>query len=475
MNTRTQRDYTKFIKKKARIVAPCGFEPEAMSARLFDYQRDLVTWACRRGRAALFADTGLGKSGMQLAWADQVARKTGRPVIVLAPLAVAAQTVREAAAFGIDGVRQVREASEIGDARIVVTNYERLEKFDCSIFGGVVIDESSILKDYTSKTKQLVIDSFSATPYRLACTATPAPNDTTELGNHAEFLGICSRVEMLAEYFTHDGGETQTWRLKGHAKNAFWKWICSWAAVLRSPEDLGYDGSAHKLPALDHFEHIVTDDTGFARDRGLLFATDALTLDDQRKARRASLAKRVEVAAKLVAAEPDESWILWCELNDEADALTAAIEGAVNIQGSDDPDKKAERMLAFSDGKIRVLVTKPSIAGWGLNWQHCARVGFVGIGHSFEAYYQAIRRCWRFGQKRPVHAHIISSDVEGAVLANLKRKQSDALAMAASMSEHTRSYVQSSVRGSVRETNAYNPKKPISIPTWLVSDFEVQS
>jgi len=475
MNTRSQKQYTQFIKKKGAVAVPTGFEPNELPARLFDYQRDLVVWACRRGRAALFADTGLGKSGMQLAWADQVARHTGKPVIIFAPLAVAAQTVREASAFGIYGVKQVREAGEIGDARIVVTNYERLERFDPSMFSGVVLDESSILKHHDAKTRAAITEAFARTPYRLACTATPAPNDVTELGNHAEFLGICSRVEMLSEYFTHDGGETQVWRLKGHARTAFWRWVCSWAAVLRSPEDLGYDGSSHVLPALNHHEHIVTDETGFARERGLLFATDAMSLDDQRKARKASLAKRVEVAAQLVASEPDESWILWCELNDEADALTRAIPGAVNIQGSDDPEIKAKRMLEFTDGTIRILVTKPSIAGWGLNFQCCARVAFVGVGNSFESYYQAIRRCWRFGQSRPVEAHIISSDVEGAVLANLKRKQSDALSMSVSMAEHTRAYVQSAIRGSVRDTNAYNPKTKIVVPGWLVSDFEVLS
>lgn len=459
--------YQEYLARKLRISQPTGFEPGPLPERLFDFQRDLVAWACRRGRAALFASTGLGKSGMQLSWADQVAKHTGKPVLILCPLAVAAQTTAEAVAFGIPGVAHVR--SQTTD-RIQVTNYELLHKFDPSIYGGVVIDESSLLKHHDAKTRAIITAAFSKTPFRLACTATPAPNDVAELGNHAEFLGVCSRVEMLAEYFTHDGGETQVWRLKGHAREAFWKWVCAWAAVVRDPSDLGYDASSHALPELRTHEHIVSDESGFALQRGLLFATDAFTLDDQRKARRATLARRVEVAAQLVAANPDEHWLLWCELNDEGDALERAIPGSVQIAGSDTPEEKEDRMLRFVSGDIKILISKSSICGFGLNFQCCANMAFVGVGNSFESYYQAVRRCWRFGQKRPVNVHVISSDVENAVLANLKRKQADALAMTESMAAYTASYVRAQVRGLQRETNAYNPTVKMTVPAWLRSE-----
>lgn len=463
----SKREYSAFIKGKAKVAPSAGFACGDLPATLFSYQRDLVRWACRRGRAALFADTGLGKSRMQVAWASQVHAHTASPVLILAPLAVAEQTRREGAAIGVD-ITHLHNGDE-HIAGVCVVNYERLHRVDVSRFSGVVLDESSILKHHDSKTRGALIESFRNTPYRLACTATPAPNDLEELGNHCEFLGICSRIEMLAEFFCHDGGETQTWRLKGHARDAFWRWLCSWAAVIRKPSDLGDDDSKHVLPPLRVHEHMVEDASGFAHAQGVLF-TESLGLSQARAAGKATLEARVRKTAELVAGEPSEPWLIWCETNTESSMLASAISGAVEIVGSDKAEAKEQALDGFTSGRIRVLVTKPSIAGFGLNFQHCARMAFVGLSYSFESYYQAVRRCWRFGQSRAVDAHIITSDIEGSVLATIKRKQSQAIEVAEQMSVYTREHVQREVRGAIRETNTYNPMKTMTLPSWLRSE-----
>jgi DNA modification methylase/superfamily II DNA or RNA helicase len=425
-------DYATFLGTKRLAVEAAGFDlAEPLPAWLFDFQRDIVRWALKLGRAAIFANTGLGKTPMQLAWAREVCNHTGGDVLILAPLAVAQQTTREGAKFGIP-VTLCRDADDVRPG-INVANYERLHLFDLSRFAGVVLDESSILKAYDGATRTAIIEGFAATPYKLACTATPAPNDHMELGNHAEFLGTMSRVEMLAMFFVHDGGSTQEWRLKGHARDDFWRWVCSWAVMLRKPSDLGYQDGAFNLPPLSMKPQVIED---WTPQEGKLFAVEALTLTDRRDARRRSMGARVEACAALANADSAEPWIIWCDLNAESQALVKAIPGAVEITGSDDPDTKAARMMAFADGDIRVLVTKPSIAGWGMNWQHCARVAFVGLSDSWEAYYQAIRRCWRFGQAREVECHVITSTAEGAVVANIERKERDAAAMAGEMVRH---------------------------------------
>lgn len=461
-------DYNGFIESKLSRVPPTGLTGNVeLPAGLFDFQSALVRWALRRGRAAIFADTGLGKSRMQLAWADAVHRATGHDVLILAPLAVAAQTVGEGAEIGV-AVKQCRDGSEV-EPGITITNYDRLHRFDTSRFGAVVLDESSVIKHHTSKTLALLLDAFAQTPFKLCATATPAPNDWTELGTHAEFLGICSQVEMLSEYFLHDGGDTQTWRLKGHARHAFWQWVASWAALVRSPEDLGFDGSRYELPALHVSQHITKSTGHDAAATGMLFALEANTLSERRAARRNSLEGRVAECAAMVNAD-GEPWIVWCDLNAEGDALKAAIPGAVEIRGSDDPDVKEKRLIDFAEGRIRVLVTKASIAGFGLNWQHCARMAFVGVTDSWEAYYQAVRRCWRFGQKREVNVHIFSSDLEGAVVSNLQRKERDAKAMADSLSAETHDAVMQEATGSIRNSNPYSPARTAQIPAWLVSE-----
>lgn len=457
--------YAEFLDAKSHKSIACGFEPPELGAHLFPFQRDIVRWALRKGRAAIFADTGLGKTASQLEWAHRVAAHTGGKVLILAPLAVAAQTVREGGRCGIM-VTHCREPDDVRDG-ISITNYDRVHKFDAAAFVGVVLDEGSIIKSFNSKTLAVLLESFARTPYRLIATATPSPNDYTELGNHAEFLGICTRTEMLAEYFVHDSGDTQTWRLKGHARAEFWKWVASWAALVRRPSDLGYDDTGYILPPLRVHEHTVQSSDETLREMGVLFASEAGSLTERRGARKASIGGRVEKCAAAVLAEPDESWVIWCELNDEGKALRQAIPGSVEISGADDSDVKERRLTDFAEGRIRVLISKVSIAGFGLNWQFAARMAFVGVNDSFESYYQAVRREWRFGQKREVHVHIFSSDAEGAVVANLKRKERDAVRMADELSQETLAAVQSEVKGSKRTVNAYAAAKPMARPTWL--------
>jgi superfamily II DNA or RNA helicase len=453
--------YEDFLANKGRSSPSKGIACEDLDYGMFPHQVDLTRWALRRGRAAIFADTGLGKSRMQIAWADRVHKETGRSVLILAPLAVAEQTIEEGQRIDVP-ITHVRDESDVR-VGINITNYERLHRFDTSRFSGVVLDESSIIKHQSSKTFQQLICAFTETPFRLCATATPAPNDWTELGNHAEFLGICSRVEMLSEFFVHDAGETQVWRLKKHARAEFWRWVSSWGAMVKSPTDLMHDGSLFELPPLEMHQHVV--ESSGPLD-GVLFESEAQTLMERRAARRRSLEARVRECAKIVN-ESRDTWIIWCDLNVEGDALTAAIHGAIQVSGSDDENEKTERMLAFAHGKFRVLVSKPSICGFGMNFQVANCQAFVGVTDSFESYYQAIRRSWRFGQRRPVHVHVFSSPAEGAVVANLKRKEIDAMKMADEVRQATLASVRESVLGSSRQTNAYAASAPMSIPCFL--------
>ena len=417
-------NYSDFVAGKRITCAPAGIDPTMpISPALYDWQADIVRWALRRGRACIFAECGLGKTLMQLEWARHV---PGR-VLILAPLAVSGQTVDEGARFGLEG-RYLR--ADDGEPGIVVTNYEMIEHFDPANFSGVVLDESSILKAHDGKTRTRIIESFAATPYRLACTATPAPNDHIELGNHAEFVGAMTRAEMLAMFFVHDGGLVQNWRLKGHARESFWTWMASWAVMIKSPADLGYDGSTFVLPELRTHNHVLD----LAKPLpGHLFADTAKTLNDQRAAARASLSERVAKAAALVN-DSDEPWIVWCNLNAEQDALETAFgDLALSVRGSDSLDHKESSIAAWMHGERPVLISKVSIFGFGMNLQHCAKVAFVGLSHSWEAYYQAIRRCWRFGQKRPVDVHVIVSDAELEILRNIDRKEREAAIMTQEM------------------------------------------
>lgn len=438
--------YDEFIASKSITDPATGLaKVPRLNGKLFDFQRDIVSWSLRRGRAAIFADCGMGKTPMQLEYARHV---TG-DVLILAPLAVASQTVREGEKFGVR-VGYARQASEISE-RITITNYEMLDRFDPSRFAGVVLDESSILKAYDGKTRTQIIESFAKTPFRLACTATPAPNDFMELGNHAEFLGVMSRTEMLSMFFVHDGGETQQWRLKGHAESEFWKWLASWAVCIRKPSDLGYEDGDFVLPEIVMHQVTVKVDEPTS---GFLFPVEAQTLQERLKARRDTIAERVADCAA-VANSTDEPFLIWCNLNEESAQIKAAVRGAVEVKGADSPEHKEKAMLGFSAGEIRALVTKPSIAGFGMNWQHCSNMAFVGLSDSYEQFYQAVRRCWRFGQKKPVNVYVITAETEGAVVANIKRKEADAMRMAENMVAHMKDLNSAAVRGVVREKATY--------------------
>lgn len=454
--------YEDFLAHKAQVDPPTGLSdlPDLPDA-LFDFQADIVRWALRRGRSALFAGTGLGKTLMALSWADAIVRATGHNVLILTPLAVAAQFIREADKFGISA-KQARKQSEVASG-VTVTNYEKLEHFDLSSFGGVVLDESSILKAYDGKTRTMLIEACQQIPFRLAATATPAPNDFMELGNHAEFLGVMSYTDMLAMFFTHDGGETQKWRLKGHAEGAFWRWMCSWSVMLRHPRDLGYDVAGFDLPPLNQQQHTV--DVEYKPNGDTLFPLEARTMQERIKARKDTVQERVDMAAALT--PDDKPFVWWCNLNGESEALAKAIPGAVEVRGSDSEAEKERKLIAFSNGETRVLITKPKICGFGMNWQHCADTGFVGLNDSFEQVYQAIRRFWRFGQTKPVNVHFIAAETEGAVVANIRRKEADAERMAKAMVSHMADLSSQVVRGATRDRPDYQPTQSVIIPEWL--------
>lgn len=433
-------DYSSFIGAKRLKAENHGIEPESLNPNLFDWQAAVVRWALRKGRACLFEDCGLGKTIQQLAWAEQIPG----PVLILTPLAVAEQTAEEARRFGIEA-NVSRDGSVRG--QITITNYQQMHRFDIGQFAGLVLDESSILKSQDGKTRKAIVESANRVPYRLACTATPAPNDHVELGNHAEFVGAMTVGEMLARFFVHDAAKTQDWRLKGHAVADFWAWVASWALMIRTPADIGFDGSAFQLPKLTTRIHRV--ETGI-RAEGELFALPVRSLNDQRSARRQTISDRVARVAEMVNADA-EPWVVWCELNDEGDALTDSIDGAVQVAGSDDEDERRANMLGFAHGSPRVLVTKPKIAGFGMNWQHCNRMAFVGLSHSWEQFYQAVRRSWRFGQTRDVEVHIISTDVEEEILRNIQKKQAAADEMAAEMVSHMRDTMIEEISGESAE------------------------
>ncbi|MBB2819023.1 UNVERIFIED_ORG: hypothetical protein GGD59_002268 [Rhizobium esperanzae] len=638
--------YAAFLAGKAILDPPTGLAeiPELPSV-LFPFQRDIVTWALKRGRAALFAGTGLGKSLMELSWGQAVNAATQGDILHFAPLAVAAQMVREAEKFGIPA-RHVRSQSDVGPG-INITNYQKIEHFNLDRFAGVILDESSILKSESGHYRNELVEACHGIPFRLAATATPAPNDFMELGNHAEFLGIMSYSDMLATFFTHDGGETQKWRLKGHAENDFWRWMASWAVMLRKPSDLGYDDGAYQLPALHQIHHTVT----MPVDTADLVGGRASTLQERIKARRDSVLERIEAAAYIVIgnngdelaacgslntqsganselrtiqnieqretlretdrsqknerntcgtiasksrrsssellssrkpstnadgsgtlptsnsaktpkqlpeseihllSETDdcarssvsdpknttrcsqsrvadaqfaesamqtaegtdytsttamtpaqfeassavpatsdwensktasvgsieqsntysravsEPWLIWCQLNSEQEALEKAFAGqCISVRGSMTEDQKEAGILAWLRGDRPIMISKPSIMGFGLNFQHCHQMVFVGLNDSFEQVYQAIRRCWRFGQQNEVTAHFIAAETEGAVVANLKRKEADADRMAAAMVLHTANITKQAINAQAREKASYDPKIPMQIPTWL--------
>lgn len=445
-------DYDDFVAGKALIDESSGFEPlddvSYSGLPLKDFQQAITKWALRRGRAAIFANTGLGKTAMQVTWAQRVVDETGLPVLIAAPLCVAKQTVSEAAKFGVD-VEYWRDHPP-KPSKVYVTNYEMLDNFDPAGFVGIVLDESSILKNRDGKTRRKIISDWSVCPYRLSCTATPSPNDYMELGNQSEFLGVMGMDEMLAMFFTHDGGDTSKWRLKGHGRTRFWEWMATWAITIQKPSDLGFSDEGYDLPTLHTCEHLVPSQYGDD-----MFTSIAQTLSERRQAKKETLESRCQAVAETVAKEPAEPWLVWCHTNDEADRLRRLIPDAVEVRGSDSIDRKESSIQGFLDGSIRVLITKPSIAGMGLNLQHCARMAFVGLDDSFEQLYQAVRRCWRFGQTREVYSHIVSAESLGAIKQNIERKERQMAEMQKSMVEHMRGAMSNDHDALAREKMEY--------------------
>jgi hypothetical protein len=475
--------YEQFLERKAQQGADHGFEPVFMPPQLFDFQQALVSWAVRKGRAAIFADCGLGKTAMQLTWAENVARHTDRPVLILTPLAVAAQTVREGEKFGIECHRS-SDGSVPG--RIVITNYERLHLFDPADFAGVVCDESSILKSFSGQTRKAITRFMSKKSYRLLCSATAAPNDYTELGNSSEALGELSYSDMLRRFFTQldDKGQkreeslqrsaeamveanpsyyrklafrvSQTigqWRLKHHARDHFWRWVASWARACRKPSDLGFSDECFILPPLEETDHIIAANTP---PEGMLFSLPAFGLAEEREERKRTLVERCDFAAQLV--DHDQPAVIWCHTNAEADHLEAIIPDACQIAGRTPDDRKVELYEAFADGSLRVLIIKPKIGAWGLNWQHCAHV-VTFASHSYEQYYQSIRRCWRFGQQRTVALDVIATEGEARVLANMRAKAERADQMFEVLVRQMNDAL------TIERSNAYTAK-PLT-PSWL--------
>lgn len=461
--------YRELIASKKISFEPHGFadfDESMLPDDMFPHQKHATAFALRAGSAAQFLDTGLGKTYCALAWGNEVVRRTNKPVLMLAPLAVAAQHLSEAEHFGIDAVAS-REGATPSSPKIAVTNYERLDKFDPSDYAGVILDESSILKSFTGVTTRKLIEAFSSTPYRLACTATPAPNDHMELGQHSEFLGVLSQSQMLTRWFIHDSANTGTWRMKGHAVTDFWDWVASWARCISKPSDIGFSDAGFDMPELIQHKHIVkadrSENSGGEKDGQMrLFRIPDTSATSIHNEKRLTSDARAEKIAEVISAEPNESWIIWCDTDYEADALKASLPDAVEVRGSMSIDQKEERLAGFTNGSIKQLITKPRIAGYGLNWQHCARVAFVGLSFSYENYYQAVRRCWRFRQHRDVHVHIACSDTEASIWDAIQRKAGDHTKMRKAMIAAMR---RSAI--SVNEYSIYDPKQEACLPAWL--------
>jgi len=453
------KEYERFIESKVPKITRSGFVPaNDLSKTLFPFQRDIVKFLLESGRAAAFVDTGLGKTIMQLEWARHI---PGR-VLILAPLAVAKQTEREAKRLlGMD-INYLRDGS-IGRHQVTVTNYERAEMFDLSQYSGIVLDESSILKSFMGRTKEWLCEAFKNHPYRLACTATPAPNDYMELGNHSAFLGVMPANEMLTRWFINDTMNFGNYRLKGHAEKDFWTWVASWAACLSKPSDLGYSDEGFDLPPVKMTHHLVDADFTSDAGEGMLFRVPEMSATSMHREKRFSLQQRAGKIAEL-ANGSSEAWIVWCETNDEADALAEAIPDAVEVRGSDSSDAKEDKLDAFSSGRARVIITKPSIAGFGLNWQHCRNVAFASISYSYEQFYQAVRRSWRFGQTKQVNVHVALSTMELKLWETVSEKMAAHDAMKNAMRYATKAFAEG-VHHSTHK--AYNPQVKGRLPSWL--------
>jgi hypothetical protein len=452
-------DYAAFLAGKVTRASPAGFTPAPMPPHMTGHWEAAARTCIERGRCAAFLDTGLGKTTVELEFARQVAERTGKPSLILSPLAVAAQIAREASKFGYDA-RVIRDMGGVS-AQISVCNYDRLDHLDALDFGAVVLDESGILKSFSGRTANALIEKFSRTPYRMAATATPAPNDHMELGQHADFLGVMSSAEMLARWFKNDTDTaSQTWRLKGHAVRDFWDWVASWAVMAETPEDLGFDGSSFVLPPMKIIRHKIGGD--IRKPIGGLFAEDVSAIT-MHTVKRQTAEDRAAAVAALVTAEPDEPWLIWCDADYESSALAKLVPSCSVVKGSDAPETKERLLNGFQDGRVNRLITKPSIAGHGMNFQQCARVAFVGRSFSYELWYQAVRRCWRFGQTRPVHVHLIVAEGEAQIGRVIDRKAEGHAEMRAAMRNAQRRSNGQSVVNKV----PYYPTHDGRIPAWL--------
>jgi superfamily II DNA or RNA helicase len=465
-----EKTYKQFLESKKIGFGANGFtvKKETLNPYAFEWQKDIIKWALKKGRCEMWMECGLGKTLMSLDWAKNVCEHENTNVIIFAPLAVAQQTQREGMKFGIP-VNIIENQTDIKHG-INVTNYEKLHKFEYSSFGGVVLDESSCLKALAGKTRNMLTDIFRNTPYKLGCSATPAPNDYMEIGCHTEFLGIMSYTEMLSTFFVHDSGDTSQWRLKGHAASKFWEWIASWAVVMQKPSDLGYSDDDFILPMLEMNEHVVHSENFEVKDGQYTFiAVEAQTLNERRIARRNSIKERMAKTAE-IAQLSDDPILIWCDLNVEHDMLEKMIGNkAFSIRGSTTDENKIDYERRWREGERPVLITKPQCCGWGMNWQHCHRMIFVGLSDSFEYVYQAIRRCWRFGQTKPVEVHIVTADSEGPVRANIQRKQDDFQRMTGEMIKHTQKILSETIHETTRISEEYEATKSMTIPNWLRS------
>lgn len=463
-NICTAKDYTSFLNGKRSQHKSCGFrvEKDELNEHLFDWQKDIVQWAIKKGRAALFEDCGLGKTIQQIEWGYQIHKKENKPILILAPLAVAEQTVLEGKKFGID-INICTEQNDIKNG-LNISNYEKLHKFDVSCFAGVVLDESSILKSFSGVIKNKIIDMFAKTPYKLACTATPAPNDWTELGNHCEFLGVMSNQEMKASFFINDTKDTGNWRLKGHVKNnVFWGWVCEWAMVLTKPSDIGYSDTGFILPKITYHEHIIK---STAKTKGHMFVSQVSGMNERRSVRKETIGVRCRAAAELINTD-NEKWVVWCNLNEEGVLLNRLIENSEEVAGRHSDLIKTTRMIDFANGKIQRLITKPKIGGMGMNWQVCHNAAFIGLNDSWESLYQAIRRIWRFGQAEETHVHIFIEEREGTVLKNIKLKDKNAQKMIDSTLSFVKDALKKETCSTKRTGIAYNPTKKMEVPGWM--------
>jgi superfamily II DNA or RNA helicase len=463
------KTYQQFLQRKLITTKPAGFDlsPSSISPVLFDWQNEITRWAVRQGRAALFEECGLGKTLQQIEWAKHVQQYTGGNVLIVAPLAVAHQTIGEGQKIGTD-IAYVRHQDEFAAPGIYITNYDMLKEFDGGEWAGVVLDESSILKNYTGATKRLILEMFESAPYKLACTATPAPNDHLELGNHAEFLGAMKSNEMIQRWFINDTMSAGSYRLKRHAEKDFWQWVTSWAVCISRPSDIGYpdtcDRYSFDMPKLNIRSEVVRVDHSRAWASGRLIVDGTLSATDLWKEKRATMDDRIARAREIVG-DSSEAWVIWCDTNEEADALKLQFPAAVEVRGSDSIREKERKLTAFSSGEVKQIITKADIAGYGLNWQHCHKMIFVGLTYSFEKTYQALRRSWRFGQTEDVDAYLVSAESEGDILKVLEVKQDAHREMQHAMNRAMREHgLGVSDR---RDVRPYDARLPMQLPSWI--------